>query len=63
MSRRPELYQWIDAVVMSFLSLRKLQALGLALWRCNQNSLIRKSIRYNHILNAQVFGFLGDFQE
>lgn len=32
MSRHPELYQWIDTVVMRFPSLSKPQALGLALW-------------------------------
>jgi hypothetical protein len=32
MSRHPELYQWIDTVVMHFPSLSKPQALGLALW-------------------------------
>ena len=32
MSRQPELYQWIDTVVMRFPSLSKPQALGLALW-------------------------------
>ena len=32
MSRHPELYQWVDTVVMRFPSLSKPQALGLALW-------------------------------
>ena len=32
MSRQPELYQWINTVVMRFPSLSKPQALGLALW-------------------------------
>jgi len=32
MSRHPQLYQWIDTVVMRFPSLSKPQALGLALW-------------------------------
>ena len=32
MSRHPELYQWIDTVVMRFPALSKPQALGLALW-------------------------------
>ena len=32
MSRQPELYQWIDTIVMRFPSLSKPQALGLALW-------------------------------
>ena len=32
MSRHPELYQWIDTIVMRFPSLSKPQALGLALW-------------------------------
>ena len=32
MSRYPELYQWIDTVVMRFPSLSKPQALGLGLW-------------------------------
>ena len=32
MSRHPELYQWIDTVVMRFPSFSKPQALGLALW-------------------------------
>jgi hypothetical protein len=32
MSRHPELYQWIDTVVMRFPTLSKPQALGLALW-------------------------------
>ena len=32
MSRHPELYQWIDTVVMRFPSLSKPQAMGLALW-------------------------------
>ena len=32
MSRQPQLYQWIDTVVMRFPSLSKPQALGLALW-------------------------------
>ena len=32
MSRQPELYQWIDTVVMRFSPLSKPQAVGLALW-------------------------------
>lgn len=32
MSRHPELYQWIDTVVMRFPALSKPQAVGLALW-------------------------------
>ncbi|MFM8445393.1 MAG: transposase [Methylococcus sp.] len=32
MSRHPELYQWIDTVVMRFPPLTKPQAVGLALW-------------------------------
>ena len=32
MSRHPQLYQWIDTVVMRFPSLSKPQGLGLALW-------------------------------
>lgn len=32
MSRHPQLYQWIDTVVMRLPSLSKPQALGLALW-------------------------------
>jgi hypothetical protein len=32
MSRHPELYQWVDTVVMRFPSLSMPQALGLALW-------------------------------
>ena len=32
MSRHPQLYQWIDTVIMRFPSLSKPQALGLALW-------------------------------
>jgi hypothetical protein len=32
MSRQPELYQWIDAVVTRFPPLSKPQAMGLALW-------------------------------
>jgi len=32
MSRHPQLYQWIDTVVMHFPSLSKPQPLGLALW-------------------------------
>lgn len=32
MSRHPQLYQWIDTVVIRFPSLSKPQALGLALW-------------------------------
>ena len=32
MFRHPQLYQWIDTVVMRFPSLSKPQALGLALW-------------------------------
>ena len=32
MSRQPELYQWIDAVVTRFPTISKPQATGLALW-------------------------------
>ena len=32
MSRHPELYQWIDTIVMRFPALSKPQASGLALW-------------------------------
>lgn len=42
MSRHPELYQWIDTVVMRFPSLSKPQALGLALWSFGKKHGVKK---------------------
>ncbi|GEM_PF-907781 len=40
MPRHPELYQWIDTIVMRFPSLSKPQALGLALWMLFEQGLL-----------------------